>query len=587
MAFLRLFFLFGILAAVLALMAGQPAAADDHVVPVHTPSCQAATGLDVGARTMLEIGRTSGLTPEAAWVCDNSQWRSGTPATWLRFESADWQDDRLPRHFFTRITRFEGISFHAVDTDGAIRSARLTEADAVPFASGPVFRLPLPAITSDTRVLLVRIEGPHSVPMLTEARITHDPNRAEWAQIDMMLLAFVMGMLMLPLLFDISFFMVLRERFVVLHAAMVSAMMIYVLTAGGLASAFVILPVAFLAVVAPLSYAVGAGLSALFLVRFLERGAQSRLMRRITLAAGWFTMIVPGFFALQLDATQPFDDRAYFYTFLPFIFVISAAVLEAVTRGSRSARYIAAAWLPIILASIERLLRGLGWHVGPSSLDQMIYIAVGIEVVVISLAIADRFLALRRERDAALTEAKMLEQISTRDSLTGLMNRRAIEARFDELLAQGFDTFALVDLDRFKAINDLHGHQVGDAALVACASAIRAVGDRDSIAVRLGGEEFVVLLRGPRSLERAEALRQAIPLRIAKEVPGLELPVTASMGVVMLAEAGRHKMAFAEFYARADALMYEAKARGRNRLAYERLTVFNSAPPERNRERAA
>jgi diguanylate cyclase (GGDEF)-like protein len=218
----------------------------------------------------------------------------------------------------------------------------------------------------------------------------------------------------------------------------------------------------------------------------------------------------------------------------------------------------------------------------------MMFVATGVEVVVISLAIADRFFAIRNERDAALTEARMLEQISTRDSLTGLMNRRAIEARFDELLDQGFDTFALVDLDRFKAINDLHGHQVGDAALIACANAIRSANDRDLIAVRLGGEEFVVLLRGPRSLERAEALRQAIPMRIAQDVPGLELPVTASMGVIMLSQAARHAMQFAEFYARADALMYEAKASGRNRLAYERVTVFSQPPAaRRKRDKAA
>ena len=192
-------------------------------------------------------------------------------------------------------------------------------------------------------------------------------------------------------------------------------------------------------------------------------------------------MVVPGFFALQFGATQRFDDLGYFVTFIPAIIVISAAVIEAVLRGSRSARFIAVAWAPIIAASIERLLRGLGVYTGPSRLDQLLYLSVGVEVVVISLAIADRFLALRRERDAALTEARMLEQISARDSLTGLMNRRAIEARFDELLAQGFDTFALVDLDRFKAINDVHGHQVGDAALVACASALRSSGDRDSV----------------------------------------------------------------------------------------------------------
>jgi diguanylate cyclase (GGDEF)-like protein len=579
MAIPRLLLRLCIAAALIALLAARPASADDHVVPIFAASCHAATALESTAAAM---------QPRAAWTCDDSKWRSDVPVMWLRFEAESWRGEELPRQFFSRIARFSSITFHAVDADGTIRSRRLTEADGVPFPAGPVFQLPLPAVTPATTMVLARIEGPHSVPLLTEAHLTHDPGEAEWSQIDMMLLAFVTGMLVLPLLFDISFFVVLRERFVVLHAAMVSAMMVYVLTAGGLASAFVTLPLAVMAVLGPLSYAIGAGLSALFLSQFLERGAQSAAMRRATVATGWFTMLVPGFCALQLEVTQAFDDRGYFIAFLPFIVVISAAIFEAVARGSRSARFIALAWTPIILASVERLLRGLGFHVGPSSLDQMLYVAVGIEVVVISLAIADRFLALRRERDAALTEAKMLEHISTRDSLTGLMNRRAIEARFDELLAQGFDTFALVDLDRFKAINDLHGHQIGDAALVACAGAIRASGDRDAVAVRLGGEEFVVLLRGERTLERAEALRQAIPMRIAKEVPGLDLPVTASMGVIVLADAGRHKMAFAEFYARADALMYEAKASGRNRLAYERLTVFGSAPPaRRNREERA
>ncbi len=580
MAFLRLLCRLGPALILLALLAARPAAAEHRAVPSFAPACHAATDAARTAATM----RT-----RAGWVCSNSEWHAATPVAWLRFEAGDWRGQELPHYFFSRTARFKSITFHVIDTDGATRTRRMTGADGTPFPSGPVFQLPLPEVTAKTATILARIEAPHSVPLLTEARITHDPGRAEWSQVDMMLLAFVVGMLTLPLLFDISFYVVLRERFILLHAAMVTAMMIYVLTAGGLISAFLILPVDLLGVLAPLSWAVGSGIAALFLTTFLERGAQSRLMRRITAATGWFTICVPGFFALQIDATQRIDDIGYFIAFLPCIFVISAAVLEAVLRGSRSARYIAVAWAPIIIASIERMLRGLGWHVGPSSLDQMMYVAVGIEVVVISLAISDRFLALRRERDAALTEAKMLEQISTRDSLTGLMNRRAIEARFDELMVQGFNTFALVDLDRFKAINDLHGHQVGDAALIACASAIRASGDRDAVAVRLGGEEFVVLLRGPRPLERAEAMRQSIPLRIAKEVPGLDLPVTASMGLVMLAEASRHKMAFAELYARADALMYEAKASGRNRMAYERLTMFTAAPEGRKEadERAA
>jgi diguanylate cyclase (GGDEF)-like protein len=574
MASLRLLIRLCMAAMVLAIFVARPAAAQEvahnheSVLPSFAPSCHAAAAVDRTAASIIAGGE---------WTCTNANWRSDVPAMWLRFDAQAWNGASPPRQFFSRIARFESITFHAVDADGGIRSVRYTEADGRPIAKGPVFELPLPEITAQTRLLLVRIEAPHSVPLLTEARITHDKSKAEWQQIDLVLLAFVMGMLVLPLLFDISFFVVLRERFILVHAAMVSAMMSYVLFAGGLLSAMVTLPLALMAVMGPLSYAVGGGLSALFFASFLERGAQSRLMRQIMIASGLFTIVVPGFFALQLDATQPFDDRAYFITFLPYIIVISAAIAEAVLRGSRSARFIAVAWTPIIFASTERLLRGLGWYVGPASLDQMLYVAIAIEVVVISLAIADRFLALRRERDEALTEARLLEQISTRDSLTGLMNRRAVEARFDELLTQGFDTFALIDLDRFKAINDLHGHQVGDAALIACADAIRAGNDRDSIAVRLGGEEFVMLLRGARTLERAEALRQAIPMRIATAVPGLELPVTASMDVIILAEASRHTMAFAEFYARADALMYDAKASGRNRLAYERLTVFKGA----------
>ena len=139
-----------------------------------------------------------------------------------------------------------------------------------------MFRLPLPEVTLDTTTVLARIEAPHSVPILTEARITHDPGKAEWAQIDLTLLAFVAGMLVLPLLFDISFFVVLRERFILLHAAMVSAMMIYVLTAGGLASAFVTLPLVLMAVLAPLSWSVGAGLSALFLICLLYTSPSPR-----------------------------------------------------------------------------------------------------------------------------------------------------------------------------------------------------------------------------------------------------------------------------------------------------------------------
>lgn len=583
MDILRLLIRFGIAAAMLALVVARPAVAHTDPGDAVAATCHAASPSD------RSISAMAGATPDPRhWRCDGRGWQADRPVAWLRFDAAGWQDKPTPRYFASRTARHQRITLTAVDADGTMRSHSYAEADGIPQTSGPVFRLDLPEITPATRMVIARIERAHSIPLLTEARLASSSAMSDKTHFQMMLLALVLGMLILPLLFDFTFFVVLRERFVLLHALMVTGMMGYVLFAGGLITSFVTLPVAWLGVLAPLSWAVGSGAALLFLSAFIEEGGLAPRVRRFTFWAGCWTILVPGALSLQFHATQSFDDIGYFLTITPTAAIVTFAIIHALMRGSRSARFIAVAWAPLIGTSLERVARGLGWHTGPSSLDLMMFVATGIEVVVISLAIADRFLALRRERDAALTEARMLEKISTRDALTGLMNRRAIEARFDDLLAQGFDTFALVDLDRFKAINDLHGHQVGDAALVACASALRTSGDRDSVAVRLGGEEFVVLLRGPRSLERAEAMRQAIPLRITKEVPGLQVPVTASMGVVIMAQAnGQRASLFAEFYARADALMYEAKAAGRNRMAYERLTVFHAAPSERARRRDA
>lgn len=558
--------------ALLVWLATYPAMAHDRANPNFHAACHAATAADV---TM------SAMAAGEIWNCTGKGWRTSLPVSWLKFDAAAWHGNDAPRYFFTRTARHQRITIAALDDDGSMRSSSFAESEGEPFSAGPVFSLPLPEITPQTRAVLVRIDKPHSVPLLTEARLSYQRENADWSLIELMILPLVVGMLILPLLFDITFFIVLREKFVLGHAAMVIGMMSYVLFAGGLISILISLPVAVIAVMAPLSWAMACGAALLFLAMFLERGALSARMQQMVVFTGLWTMIVPGFFSLQLHITQPFDDTAYFLTITPTAIVVTAALVQAVLRGSRSARIVAVAWMPLVAASLERMARGFGLYAAPSSLDQLIFLATGAEVVVISLAIADRFFDIRRERDEAISEARLLEQLSTRDSLTGLMNRRAIEARFNELLAQGFDTFALVDLDRFKAINDVHGHQVGDAALVACAAALRSNGDRDSVAVRLGGEEFVVLLRGDQAIARAEALRQSIPRRIATDVPGLGLPVTASMGLLEMPQASASRVSFAEFYARADILLYEAKASGRNRMAYERLMVFSEAPPGR------
>lgn len=576
-------FTFLFLLGILGLL-GSPALASSpgHSTPgasAVAPSCIGVSEPGHSVKAMMETGGN--------WQCTDKKWRADVSVAWLKFDAEDWEESETPRYFFTRIARFGSVSLSAIDADGSVRSQHYTEEDGTPFAGGPVFQLELPEITLETRIVLARIERPHSVPLLTEARLSTSSENSDWSQLDVMLLAVVIGMLILPLLFDISFFAVLRERFVLLHAALVVTMMVYVLLAGGLISVFVTLPVAFIAIGAPLAWAVGSALAAFFLADFLEEGAQSRVMKRLLVATAAFTFLVPGICAFQFSWMHPFDDKVYFYAFIPSIVVYTLAVILAVKNGSRSGRFVAFAWAPIMLAAIERLLRGLGVYAGPSTLDQMLYIATGLEVILMSLAVADRFLALKRERDEAVAEAEMLERLSERDHLTGLLNRRAVAVRFEKLHAAGFHTFALVDLDHFKAINDQFGHKVGDDVLVALGDVLCGDEERTMIGVRMGGEEFVVLLRGRNALQRAEAIRQSIPRKIATAIPGLDRPVTASMGVIVVPKMGGNVTDFADLYARADAMMYEAKESGRNRMCYEKLTVFNQAPPQRRQLRSA
>lgn len=143
---------------------------------------------------------------------------------------------------------------------------------------------------------------------------------------------------------------------------------------------------------------------------------------------------------------------------------------------------------------------------------------------------------------------------------------------------------ALLDLDHFKAINDSFGHSVGDHVLQSVGAALPD--DENVVCVRMGGEEFLMLLRGKDAATRAERARKAITARVARDIPGLDRPVTASMGLVEIPGALLPSVNFAAIYARADGLLYQAKRTGRNRMARERMKVF-TAPRRRRGGQAA
>ncbi|MCX7960534.1 MAG: diguanylate cyclase [Burkholderiales bacterium] len=179
--------------------------------------------------------------------------------------------------------------------------------------------------------------------------------------------------------------------------------------------------------------------------------------------------------------------------------------------------------------------------------------------------------AIRRFASELALNNRRLHQAALTDPLTGIPNRRYALARLEQECAaarrRGAPLACLaVDLDHFKRVNDEHGHEAGDAALVEVARALRAAARLQDSVCRLGGEEFVVLLPDTGAREArlvAERLRSAVAALAHRTPEGVALALTVSIGV---AAEEPCRAAPAELLRRADAALRAAKREGRNRI---------------------
>jgi diguanylate cyclase (GGDEF)-like protein len=164
---------------------------------------------------------------------------------------------------------------------------------------------------------------------------------------------------------------------------------------------------------------------------------------------------------------------------------------------------------------------------------------------------------------------QQIAHLAYHDGLTGLLNRMGFRKRGESALARTRSSnelvsIVLVDLDRFKAVNDTHGHKAGDRLLISVADRLRANLRADDIVARLGGDEFAILLKGGSNLAEAatalssrlvEAIGAPYELDIFNTIIGASIGVAVSSAEDDTIERLMHK---------ADLALYEVKAQGRN-----------------------
>lgn len=169
-------------------------------------------------------------------------------------------------------------------------------------------------------------------------------------------------------------------------------------------------------------------------------------------------------------------------------------------------------------------------------------------------------------RNQLQSQTRSLKELASRDALTGLLNRRESTRLIEELIRAADEagaevTILLLDIDRFKAVNDTYGHDAGDAVLrqlgVAFASMVRSY----EIVGRYGGEEFILALASTNH-EAARFLNHRVHAAAAS-VTGRGAPVTISVG--LCCRPLRSGQSFDQVVKAADQALYEAKATGRNR----------------------
>lgn len=532
-------------------------------------------------------------------------------AIWLHFNLAG-HEAALGRWLLEAgFPTLDRVEFHAVGGDGV--PTHMLAGDLVPLAArpwhhrNPVFPLPL-ARAGEPLAIYLRIssEGSLTIPLhlWTEAALAARDQRAYGGD------ALYFGMLLALTLYNLLLWLSLRERVFLRYVGFVCSLAIGFAGQTGFGGQF-LWPA--WPDWANLSFPVGMALTglfgALFTCSFLDtRRTVPTLDRVIRLAAWVFAAAVAAHWVAGYRVAAVLTSLAG----LGFAPVAVLAGVRCALRSHPGARVFLLAWSLLLVGVAVMALRNFGWLPTLWLTTHAMQIGSGLEMLLLSFAMADRINDMRREREAArqalvdtlresghqlesrvaertaelesanrrLRDNELaLQQLAFHDPLTGLFNRVMLDDRLRHAMQRADRqqtplALLLIDLDGFKEVNDGHGHAVGDRVLAAVAARLRGQVRASDTVARLGGDEFVIVLEPFAGEEEATRVAAKLVEAMAEPVVDGErhYRVGASIGIALYPQDGR---SVDELVLAADRAMYQVKASGKG--GWRRLVA--AAPP--------
>lgn len=526
-------------------------------------------------------------------------------AWWLRLQLRN--ETGATQHLLldTGTALVDFLDLHVVHSDGRIDSAQT--GDRRPFATRPLptrtLVMPVTLAAGETVWLYLRMDTFDGLHEVVSPRLLNVADHAGRLQGETLALGLYFGTLGAVLLYNLFLYISTRERGFRLYLLYVAAFLFWGVAFRGYGLQYwwpesPVLNNQILPEAASICYC----MFGLFAMEYLDvKRTAPRwlyLTNWLAIVSNILTLLPPllGYYALAFALSVPTG----------IIMILSALMTGALLlrRGSRPARYFLLAFTLLAVGVASYYVQLLGWVAAGPLTEYGIQVGSGLEVLLLAFGLADQMNVLKADKLKAEQEARAaqlalntqlafevrqrteeLEQANRRlnelaitDELTGAYNRRHFNQVFENAFANHRRlrtplAFCMIDIDHFKLYNDTYGHQAGDDVLRKVSQSLREQLRRSNdYLFRLGGEEFAILLsvdnQPTKCMPFVDQLRRAIEQLAIPHSGNVAGVVTASFGLLTLDQPTTLERA-SDAYARADALLYQAKSGGRNRVVYE------------------